>query len=87
MRPLKPGVLWNSCTEHTKTHSTEIIHHSGQVPAEQKKQAMKEAAEAESGKNRKYGKIRLGQGVLYYSYRHGEKVFDITGREKKMVYF
>ena len=69
--PTKPGSATGTVTEHTKTDSNGNTT-SQTSPAEQKKQAMKESCGGRKRENRKYGKIRSGQGVLYYSDRHGE---------------
>ena len=75
-------------TEHTKTDSNGNTT-SQTSPAEQKKQAMKEAAEAESGKTESTEKS--GQGKEFYTIQTAtEKVFyliiDRDG-EEEMVYF
>ena len=75
-------------TEHTKTDSNGNTT-SQTSPAEQKKQAMKEAAEVESGKTESTEKS--GQGKEFYTIQTAtEKVFyliiDRDG-EEEMVYF
>lgn len=86
--PTKPGSATGTVTEHTKTDSNgNTTSQTG--PAEQKKQAMKEAAEAESGKTESTEKS--GQGKEFYTIQTAtEKVFyliiDRDG-EEEMVYF
>lgn len=86
--PTKPGSATGTVTEHTKTDSNgNTTSHTS--PAEQKKQAMKEAAEAESGKTESTEKS--GQGKEFYTIQTAtEKVFyliiDRDG-EEEMVYF
>ena len=86
--PTKPGSATGTVTEHTKTDSNGNTT-SQTSPAEQKKQAMKEAAEAESGKTESTEKS--GQGKEFYTIQTAtEKVFyliiDRDG-EEEMVYF
>lgn len=86
--PTKPGSATGTVTEHTKTDSSGNTT-SQTSPAEQKKQAMKEAAEAESGKTESTEKS--GQGKEFYTIQTStEKVFyliiDRDG-EEEMVYF
>lgn len=87
-KPTKPGSATGIVTEHTKTDSSGNTA-SQTSPAEQKKQAMKEAAEAESGKTESTEKS--GQGKEFYTIQTAtEKVFyliiDRDG-EEEMVYF
>lgn len=71
--PTKPGSATGTVTEHTKTDSNGNTT-SQTSPAEQKKQAMKEAAEAESGKTESTEKS--GQGKEFYTIQTAtEKVF------------
>ena len=86
--PTKPGSATGTVTEYTKTDSNGNTT-SQTSPAEQKKQAMKEAAEAESGKTESTEKS--GQGKEFYTIQTAtEKVFyliiDRDG-EEEMVYF
>ena len=86
--PTKPGSATGTVTEHTKTDSNGNTT-SQTSPAEQKKQAMKEAAEEESGKTESTEKS--GQGKEFYTIQTAtEKVFyliiDRDG-EEEMVYF
>lgn len=69
--PTKPGSATGTVTEHTKTDSNGNTT-SQTSPAEQKKQGNERSCGGRKRENRKYGKIRSGQGVLYYSDRHGE---------------
>ena len=69
--PTKPGSATGTVTEHTKTDSNGNTT-SQTSPAEQKKAGNERSCGGRKRENRKYGKIRSGQGVLYYSDRHGE---------------
>ncbi|WP_418417187.1 CD1107 family mobile element protein [Blautia sp.] len=87
-KPTKPGSATGIVTEHTKTDSSGNTT-SQTSPAEQKKQAMKEASEAENGK--KENTEKSGQGKEFYTIQTAtEKVFyliiDRDG-EEEMVYF
>lgn len=87
-KPTKPGSATGIVTEHTKTDSSGNTT-SQTSPAEQKKQAMKEASEVENGK--KENTEKSGQGKEFYTIQTAtEKVFyliiDRDG-EEKMVYF
>lgn len=87
-KPTKPGSATGIVTEHIKTDSSGNTT-SQTSPAEQKKQAMKEAAEAENGK--KENTEKSGQGKEFYTIQTAtEKVFyliiDRDG-EEEMVYF
>ena len=87
-KPTKPGSATGIVTEHTKTDSSGNTA-SQTSPAEQKKQAMKEASEAENGK--KENTEKSGQGKEFYTIQTAtEKVFyliiDRDG-EEEMVYF
>lgn len=87
-KPTKPGSATGIVTEHTKTDSSGNTT-SQTNPAEQKKQAMKEASEAENGK--KENTEKSGQGKEFYTIQTAtEKVFyliiDRDG-EEEMVYF
>lgn len=87
-KPTKPGSATGIVTEHTKTDSSGNTT-SQTSPAEQKKQAMKEASEAENGK--KENTEKSGQGKEFYTIQTAtEKVFyliiDRYG-EEEMVYF
>lgn len=87
-KPTKPGSATGIVTEHTKTDSSGNTT-SQTSPAEQKKQAMKEASEVENGK--KENTEKSGQGKEFYTIQTAtEKVFyliiDRDG-EEEMVYF
>lgn len=91
-KPTKPGSATGTVTEHTKTDSSGNTTSQSSSPAEQKKQAMKEAdaaEKAESGKTESTEKS--GQGKEFYTIQTAtEKVFylviDRDGEEEK-VYF
>lgn len=91
-KPTKPGSATGTVTEHTKTDSNGNTTSQSSSPAEQKKQAMKEAdaaEKAESGKTESTEKS--GQGKEFYTIQTAtDKVFylviDRDGEEEK-VYF
>ena len=91
-KPTKPGSATGTVTEHTKTDSNGNTTSQSSSPAEQKKQAMKEAdaaEKAESGQTENTEKSGLGK-EFYTIQTATDKVFylviDRDGEEEK-VYF